>query len=124
MESTIYAKLSGDSGITALVSTRIYPVEPSNDTQLPYIVYTRGGTEDFLNLSGNPSVRKLDFIIDYWAINLDTCLAIGDAVYSCLQGWRSGNVQGTFRQSQVAVEEQFGEGTAFHGNATYAIYTS
>ncbi len=122
MNNTLYAKLKADTGLTALVSTRIYPVEPANDTLLPFLVFTNSAREDYLDLSGVSSLRKYEYIIDYWTVNLDTSQSIATALYSCLQGWRSGSVQGAFRQSEAQQQEDFREGQAFHGQSVYTIY--
>lgn len=41
VEPVIYTKLSGTAGITALVSTRIYPVQGPQGGTRPLIVYTK-----------------------------------------------------------------------------------
>lgn len=123
MDNTLYTKLSGDSTLGALVSTRIYPVEPANDTTLPYVVYSRGVTEDFTDLSGTSALKRYEYIIDYWSINKDTSDSVAAALFSLLQGWRSGSVQAAFRVSQASQEEEFRNGQAFHGQSVYQIWS-
>ena len=122
METLVYAKLAAETGLTSILSTRIYPVQPTTDTLLPLLVFTRVTTEDFLNIAGTSSLHKYEYIFDYWAINLDTCLSIASALYTCLQGWKDSNVQGAFRQNTLVLEEEFENGTVFHGQSTFTIF--
>lgn len=41
LESSLYSHLSGYSGLTALVSARIYPNQAPQNCPLPYVVYHR-----------------------------------------------------------------------------------
>jgi hypothetical protein len=45
IEQAIYARLSADAAVTALVGTRVYPVVAPQKTAKPFIVYRRIDTE-------------------------------------------------------------------------------
>ena len=122
MDQTLYTRLSGDATLAGIVSTRIYPVEPSNNTAVPFVVYTRSDTEDFVNLTGSDGLAKHTFQLDYWAINLDTAQSVTAALYTLLHCWSESGVQGCFRVAHSHVEEEFRNGTAFHGQSVYAIF--
>ena len=60
LASSLYSQLSGYAGLTALVSTRIYPNRAPQDATLPYVVYFRvsGSREQaFTNAVGATGVR-------------------------------------------------------------------
>lgn len=52
IESDLYSGLTGHAGLSALISTRLYPdVAPQNATR-PYVVYQRISTRKFQAISG------------------------------------------------------------------------
>ena len=60
LASSRYSQLSAYAGLTALVSTRIYPNRAPQDATLPYVVYFRvGGSREqaFTNAVGATGVR-------------------------------------------------------------------
>jgi len=83
-ESTIYSVLSGASGITALVSDRIYPDILPQKKPLPAVVYTRSGTE-YLSTLGSPAVAS-SATIEIWcfALTRPAAEALADAVLTAL----------------------------------------
>lgn len=84
----IYAKLSGDSAVRALVGDRIYPARTPQDTTLPKIVFTtitEGRAPTMAGSSGavNPRIQ-----IDCWADSNAGADALADAVRLALDGYR------------------------------------
>lgn len=71
-ESKIYAALSTTTSITALVSTRIYPVAiPQAVAAFPTVVYTRIGGHRIFTLEGYTGLEDVDIQIDCCAVNYD-----------------------------------------------------
>ena len=60
IETTVYSTLSGASGVTNLVSTRIYPLMAPDSAAVPYITYQviAGNAHDIL-IGAAMSERKL-----------------------------------------------------------------
>ena len=58
IESTLYAALSGDDGVAALVSTRIYPQIAPDSAAVPYITYQVVATTAHNILNGAPGTER------------------------------------------------------------------
>lgn len=118
MDALLYTRLSTDSAITGLVTDRIFPVMPSVDTKLPFIVYTKTSTEDVLSLNGPTGLTIYTYTLDFWTINIDDNLNLADSITARLRGWTSANVKGAFREDDSATIEEVG----FHGTQTYRFF--
>ena len=57
-ETQLYTLLTGAAGVTALVSTRIYPDLVPEDKDPPYIGYERVSTEPVTTLEGTVLASK------------------------------------------------------------------
>lgn len=85
-ETTLYARLSGVSGVTSLVSTRIYPdVLPENCTY-PAVVFARSNTEPMVTLGGALVASTVSIAIGAWAKTRTTADAVADAVVAAFVG--------------------------------------
>lgn len=86
-ETELYATLSGAAGVTALVSTRIYPDIIPQDADLPAIAYQRTGTE-FLNTihGGAPLGHAATLEITCVGETRPAANAIANAVVAALAG--------------------------------------
>jgi len=63
----IYTALSDGAALSALVSTRIYPVMAPQDVTLPYVTYQRvGGTRE-MDFSGVSNLELPQFQVSGWA---------------------------------------------------------
>lgn len=120
MDPTIYARLSTDPALAALVDDRIFPVVPSPDTRLPYVVYAKTSTEDVLSLNGPVGLTIYTYQMDFWTLNLDDNLQLAQTVSDRLHGWRENAVQGCFREDDSLQLEDVG----FHGTQTYRIFAT
>jgi len=83
-ETEVYAALSGDAGVTALVSTRIYPDVRPQDSAVPCVVYVRSGTQVIQSIHG-PVLATIPQI-DVTAISATRaeCEAVSNAVLTAL----------------------------------------
>ena len=85
-ESTLYSILSTAAGVTALVSTRIYPDLVPEEKSTPYIGYERVGSDPISTLHGTTLGHIARLVVACWA---DTRLAaegLADAVEVALSG--------------------------------------
>ena len=94
VESALYSALSSNGGVTALVSTRIYPAVAPDTAAVPYVVYSLSNTDRFHTLVGSSDPAKYQFQIGCTAATYDACKAIVSAVVAALQG--NGYQQFTF----------------------------
>jgi len=87
IEDALFAKLSSVAGITALVSTRIYPDTAPQGAAQPFLIYRQSGRSDRACLSGERSGIVTDEF-DLMAEGLDRAAlsAIRDAVQAALDG--------------------------------------
>ena len=88
IHEAVYARLKNDSGVSAIVGTRVYPQKAAQGVVLPCVVYTRIGTSDrLLYHSGTTKTATSRFQIDCWAKSPTAALELSEAVVSCLHGW-------------------------------------
>jgi len=66
-EAEIYAALSGNAPLVALVGARIYPDAMPEETEYPAIVYSRGATEPIRTIHGSAVVAAfVDVSVSCW----------------------------------------------------------
>jgi hypothetical protein len=106
--------------IKTLADGRVYPTIPTENTQLPFLVYTITTSGKQVHIEGDSGLVNCTVDIDCWTINLDEALSILNQVLSALHVYRGGNIQGCFLQNQSTTQEEFG----FHGQQTYSIWVT
>lgn len=102
IETTLYTLLSTASGVTSLVSTRIYPLVAPQDAALPYVTYQVVSTEAHNQLSGAaPSERKV-VQINCISNTYANAKAIAEAVKTALvnNGYLTGGGDDYFSETQ------------------------
>lgn len=90
-EATLYTILSTAAGVTALVSTRIYPDLVPEEKAAPYIGYERVSTEPLGTLEGTVLSERIGIMIACWADTRITAEQLADAVRTAMlgSGWRA-----------------------------------
>lgn len=83
-ESDLYAELSGDVDLIALVSDRIYPSHAAEGTAFPFVVYTPIFNEAIYSLGGSGDMAKVRLQVDCYAENPDTAAEIARAVIAAI----------------------------------------
>ena len=86
IETALYATLSAASGVTALVSTRIYPNLVPEDTANPCIEYSLISGTKLHTLAGSNDMRRAVIQISCHADTYASAKAVADAVIAALQG--------------------------------------
>lgn len=104
IDAALYARLSGYTGLTDLISTRIYPNEAFQDATYPYIVYEREGTERAQHLRGDSGLLTTDFQITSYAETKSALLAINAQVVAALHGYIGTSATVTVEYAQVTNE--------------------
>mgnify|MGYP000949950111 CR=1 FL=1 len=79
-ETELYAVLAAAAGLTALVSTRIYPDAIPEDSALPAVVYSRASTDPVLSVSGQKFAETARFQITAWDKTRTSSAAVADQV--------------------------------------------
>ena len=84
IETSIYTVLSTDVTVSALVSTRIYPmIIPQNGT-LPAVVYQRVSTLPINSLSGDSGLDSVRIQLSCWSPTYAGAKSLGLAVRNAL----------------------------------------
>lgn len=91
--SAIYSILSGESSLTDLVSTRIYPVFPPQGSSFPLVVFTLGNNEPLNQKDGTSPVDTDQLQVDVYATTALTAEAIDTAIRSAIDNY-SGTSEG------------------------------
>ena len=87
IEEAIYSILSGDSGIAAVVSTRIYPVTLPQQATLPAIAFTRISTGRSLHHSGTGQIAESSFQISCFSTNVKSAKSLAALVRAKLHNY-------------------------------------
>lgn len=86
VEATLYATLSTDSALRALVDTRIYPVTLPEDCVFPAVTYRRVQTDRHMTLCGPSGGAQALMQVDALAPTFAQSRAVADAVRSAMTG--------------------------------------
>lgn len=89
-ETQLYALLSGAAGVTALVSTRIYPILAPELKDPPYIGFERVSTNPVTTLEGTILAEEAGLAVACWALTSKEAAQVADAVLAAVSGtaWR------------------------------------
>lgn len=86
-EQDLYTVLSGNAGVMALVSTRIYPDIVPEDAALPAIAYQRAQTEFVTTIHGGTSLGQTVVLeVSCVATTRAGALALANAVVAAMNG--------------------------------------
>lgn len=134
MEKAIHHILSNSAGVTALTSTRIFPVfadwaasvDMTTGKIRPTIVYARNDTVIEIDVNAAPKMQVGGFTIDYFAETFVEEMALGDAIYTALHG-QSGTFNGVTVTTvkfagRASLDDTENEGRfVFHGQQMYRV---
>lgn len=95
IEAAVYSRLSAVAGVTALVGTRIYPVQAPQTATKPYIVFRVVNESHEHHMAGAAGLAAPRVQLDIYATTSLAAAQAGEAVRLALQGWRgvAGGVQ-------------------------------
>lgn len=99
MEKALYNILSNTTGVTDLVSTRIYPDAIPQDATIPAVTYSRGGTDPDDTKDGTSLLDTVSFAVASHDDDMLGALNLSDAVRAALDRKAAGTYGGTVIQS-------------------------
>ena len=89
LEETLFSRLSGFAGITALVpAARITPNTLPQGTTYPAISYRRVTTLPYTAMGADTGVTRARVQVDIWGKNYSVLDSVGEQVRAALQRWR------------------------------------
>lgn len=86
VETDLYDTLAAAAGVTALVSTRIYPIKAPESATQPYIVYSLIQADRFDTLAGSGDPALYRFQIECIGTTYASSKSVAAAVIAALQG--------------------------------------
>lgn len=87
-QSDFYTWLSAQSGVTAIVSTRIYPLRLPQEVTYPALRFERDGEYDIEDFGGQGGMQTTDIQIDALADTHAEALGLAAAVRSALLNFK------------------------------------
>jgi hypothetical protein len=87
LEAVLFARLTGDAGVFALVGTRVYPVNAPPGAALPHLVYSRAGGAGVRAMGGATGIQPARVQVSVKARGFDQGVDVCDAVKAALVDW-------------------------------------
>lgn len=87
LEAGLYSRLTGDTDVSALVSTRVYPHVAPQGASLPYLTYYRVTTNRAPVMSGAVDLINPRIQVDVWASTYTGARDLADKVRHALDQW-------------------------------------
>lgn len=101
ISSLLQAALAANSGVTALVSTRIYPIKLPQPPTYPAITYQRiSNTAQ----NGSTALRETRYQIDCWADTYTPTQTLAAAVKAALEEYKKTNATPGIKQAYIINE--------------------
>jgi len=82
----LFAKLTGDSGVSSLVATRVYPQIAPENADYPHLVYQQISAGPARRLDGASDTFGTLQQVDIYARTKAVAETVADAVRACLDG--------------------------------------
>ena len=120
----IYGLLSGQSAITNIVGSRIYPVSVPQFADFPFVVYTTTDTEMTMTKDGSSPLDVITVQIDMYANDFETNTTLAGAIRSTLDFY-TGTINGQAIQRITMTNSSDGDYNAelevFYSTQDYQI---
>ena len=91
IKADLYLHLKNDSGVSALVGERIYPMIAPQDVMTPYITYQVVNDNSNQCVGGDVYQNDTRLQVDVWDVKYSKVDEIKEAVISALIGFKSSN---------------------------------
>lgn len=123
MEEAVYSRLSTFAGLTALVSTRIFPDRAPEGQVFPLVTFQRISTSRPSAFGVDAGLAIVRIQVVGWATTKASALAIAKQLRAALRRWR-GTVLGVVIQDSYldAESARFDESLTAPGTGTPGIY--
>lgn len=113
MESGIQKRLVTDHGVSALISSRVYPVLMPDDPTLPAATYQRASTVRDYTTTGPVSLSRIRLQVDSWGRTYADVKALDAAIRVCLEAFSGMLPDGTYVDSiQIDSSQDLYDGSA------------
>jgi hypothetical protein len=86
LESALVARLTADGGVSAIVGARVQPLEEGLRATRPFLSYQVTANEPLMSYSGPTSFSEAQAEIGIVADSFADCVALANAVKTCLIG--------------------------------------
>ena len=114
-EAGIYDRLSNFVGLTALVSTRIFPDIAPQDVDDPFVTYDRISTDRDSLLSADSGVVTARFQMSAWSQSKGTAIAVAAKIRAAYQRYTGTNASVVFLDSYLVNEvDLYDTATKYH----------
>lgn len=104
VENALYTRLKDHSGLSALVGTRITPLQLPQRPVLPAVTYRRVSTVREHAMGADPGLARARFQVSGWAKTFDGARDVGEQIRDALQRW-NGTVEGVVVQNSDILNE-------------------
>jgi hypothetical protein len=94
IENAIYQRLAAHSGLSALISARIYPQILPETPTYPAVTYWITGAPRETAMGSDPGIVHARVQVDAWGLTFAVARNVGEQVRAALQRWR-GTLDGT-----------------------------
>lgn len=88
IEEDLFARLSADADVSALVGARIYPIRAPQAAALPRIVFQRQEAENLGTLAGRGTHDRVQVQVECFAETVEQARALATAATLALDAWR------------------------------------
>jgi len=127
IESTLFTRLSTFSGLTALVSTRIYPLIAPQGVTYPAVTYQRISTMPReVAMGSDPGIAFTRIQVTAWGETYTSAKAIGEQIRLALERYRTTGIFDTYiiGENDLYDEEALKYGVAIDAEIAYSEATS
>jgi hypothetical protein len=87
LETVLYTRLSGFAGLSALVSSRVYPLEPPQNPTAPYVTYQRVDEQVLMGMTQDHGMTAPMVQVDCWGETYASARSVAAQVRSALKRW-------------------------------------
>ena len=88
IEKGLYELLTQDTGVSALVGSKVFHILAPKGTAIPFVVISRVATEDCYDMAGTAGLRSALFQFDCYGSDFYTSRSISLAVRQLLENYR------------------------------------
>ena len=127
IEATLYTRLSTFAGLTALVSTRIYPLICPQGVTYPAVTYQRISTMPReVAMGSDPGIARARIQVSAWGVTYSSVKAIADQIRLALERYNTTGIFGTFiiAENDLYDEEALKYGVAVDAEVMFSEVTS
>jgi hypothetical protein len=103
-EAFLYARLTSQTAVSSLISTRVYPLIAPMGTPLPLVVYQRTAVERPQSLAGNVGNPVVTLQLTTYGTSYTSVKSIARAVRLAVDGWTGTTAGVTIQRSTLQTE--------------------